>query len=271
MQVFLHLGLHKTGTSSAQLFLQENRELIWPRAALVLPGRIRAVEGAVFAHHYNRDGGSLAAITAAMRDFLGTMALGPKRRILISSENLLGPMPRGLTPAPYPDAAAIIRALIAGFDAFDWPVQVTPYLSTRAQGPWVESLWAHQIRKDQMIPFTEDLESFRSRMNRVTQREQLAILHRDLMGIGLVTQDVSEFDGLPFGAGQPFLDFLGLTPAQRAAFRPVGRRNVAPPRAVTEALLQLNRQGLGEEALAAAKRALLAAAERETTSEKDEA
>ena len=271
MQVFLHLGLHKTGTSSAQLFLQENRELIWPRAALVLPGRIRAVEGAVFAHHYNRDGGSLAAITAAMRDFLGTMALGPKRRILISSENLLGPMPRGLTPAPYPDAAAIIRALIAGFDAFDWPVQVTPYLSTRAQGSWVESLWAHQIRKDQMIPFTEDLESFRSRMNRVTQREQLAILHRDLMGIGLVTQDVSEFDGLPFGAGQPFLDFLGLTPAQRAAFRPVGRRNVAPPRAVTEALLQLNRQGLGEEALAAAKRALLAAAERETTSEKDEA
>ena len=271
MQVFLHLGLHKTGTSSAQLFLQENRELIWPRAALVLPGRIRAVEGAVFAHHYNRDGGALAAITAAMRDFLGTMALGPKRRILISSENLLGPMPRGLTPAPYPDAAAIIRALIAGFDRFDWPVQVTPYLSTRAQGPWVESLWAHQIRKDQMIPFTEDLESFRSRMNRVTQREQLAILHRDLMGIGLVTQDVSEFDGLPFGAGQPFLDFLGLTPAQRAAFRPVGRRNVAPPRAVTEALLQLNRQGLGEEALAAAKRALLAAAERETTSEKDEA
>ncbi len=271
MQVFLHLGLHKTGTSSAQLFLQENRELIWPRAALVLPGRIRAVEGAVFAHHYDRDGGSLAAITAAMRAFLGTMALGPTRRILISSENLLGPMPRGLTPAPYPDAAAIIRALIAGFDRFDWPVQVTPYLSIRAQGPWVESLWAHQIRKAQPIPFTEDLESFRSRMNRVTQAEQIDILRRDLAGIRLVTQDVAGFDGLPFGAGQPFLDFLGLTAAQRAAFQPVFRRNVAPPRAVTEALLQLNRQGLDEEALAAAKRALLAAAGLEQTSEKDEA
>lgn len=271
MQVFLHLGFHKTGTSSAQLFLHENRELIWPRAALVLPGRIREVAHAVFAHHYDRDSASLAAITAAMRAFLGTMTLGPKRRILMSSENLLGPMPRGLTPAPYPDAAAILRALIAGFDRFDWPVQVTPYLSTRAQAAWVDSLWAHHVRKDQPIPFIEDLESFRTRMSRVSQAEQLDILRRALAGEGLVTQDVADFDALPFGAGQPFLDFLGLTPAQRAAFQPVMRRNVAPPRTVTEALLQLNRQGLGEAELAAAKRALLAEAGLEQTSEKDEA
>ena len=271
MQVFLHTGFHKTGTSSAQLFLQENRALIWPRAALVLPGRIRDVAHAVFSHHYERDAGSLAAITAAMRTFLATMVLGPKRRILISSENLLGPMPRGLTPAPYPDAAAILRALIAGFDAFDWPVQVTLYLSTRAQGPWVDSLWAHQVRKDQMIPFTEDLESFRARMNRVSQAEQLDIIRRNVPGVKLVTQDVAGFDAQPFGAGQPFLDFLGLPPGQRAAFQPVLRRNVAPPRAVTEALLALNRQGLGEAELAAAKQALLAEGGLETTSEKDEA
>ncbi|PYF11040.1 hypothetical protein C8J30_103135 [Rhodobacter viridis] len=271
MQVFLHLGFHKTGTSSAQMFLHENRELIWPRAALVLPGRIREVAHAVFAHHYDRDATSLAAITAAMRAFLGTMTLGPNRRILISSENLLGPMPRGVTPAPYPDAAAILRALIAGFAHFDWPVQVTLYLSTRAQGPWVDSLWAHQVRKDQPIPFTEDLESFRARMNRVSQGEQLDILRRNLAGVKLVTQDLSGFDGLPFGAGQPFLDFLALTPEQRAAFQPVFRRNVSPPRAVTEALLALNRQGLGEAELAAAKRALLAEAGAETMSEEDEA
>lgn len=271
MQVFLHLGFHKTGTSSAQMFLHENRELIWPRAALVLPGRIREVAHAVFSHHYERDAGSLAAITAAMRAFLGTMVLGPKRRILISAENLLGPMPRGVTPAPYPDAVAIVRALIAGFDAFDWPVQVTLYLSTRAQGPWVESLWAHQVRKDQIVPFTEDLESFRARMNRVSQAEQLDILRRNVSGVKLVTQDVSGFDALPFGAGQPFLDFLGLTPEQRAAFQPVFRLNVAPPRAVTEALLALNRQGLDGDALAAAKRALLTEAGADTTREKDEA
>lgn len=271
MQVFLHLGFHKTGTSSAQMFLHENRALIWPRAALVLPGRIRTVAHAVFSHHYERDAGSLAAITAAMRDFLRTMTLGPKRRILISAENLLGPMPRGLTPAPYPDAVAILRALIAGFDAFDWPVQVTLYLSTRAQATWVDSLWAHQVRKDQAIPFTEDLEGFRARMARVSQAEQLDIIRRGMAGVTLVTQDLAGFDALPFGAGQPFLEFLGLPPDQRAAFQPVFRRNVAPPRAVTEALLALNRQGLGEAELAAAKRALLAEAGLGKTEEKDEA
>ena len=40
-RVLLHLGLHKTGTTAAQSFLYDNRELIWPHFALVLPYRTR--------------------------------------------------------------------------------------------------------------------------------------------------------------------------------------------------------------------------------------
>lgn len=271
MQVFLHLGFHKTGTSSAQMFLHENRELIWPKAALVLPGRIRAVSQAVFAHDFERDAAALRAITDAMREFLATMTLGPNRRIVISSENLLGPMPKGIGAAPYPDAVAVVRALLAGFARFAWPVEVTLYLSTRAQAPWVESLWAHQVRKDQPIPFTEDLEPFRARMARMTQADQLQALREGLADLRIVTQDMSRFDNLRFGAGQPFVDFLALPAAVQDRLRRVDHRNVAPSRAVTGELLALNRACLGEAELAAAKQAVLAQAGQAGTTERDEA
>lgn len=270
MQVFLHLGFHKTATTSAQQFLHENRELIWPRAALVLPGRIRTVAQAVFSHQY--DGQSLAAITEAMQAFLATMALGPKRRIVISSENLLGPMPRGLGPAPYPDAPAIIGALLAGFAPFGWPVEVTIYLSTRAQSAWEESLWAHHVRKRQPLPCTEDLEAFRARMRNASLAAQVKTIRQGLPGaVRLITQDVAGMAALPFGAGQPFVDFLAFPPEQRAALRVVPPGNVSPPRAVTEALLALNRRGLDEAEFAAARQALLAKARMDDPKQEDEA
>ncbi|SOB94573.1 hypothetical protein [Rhodobacter maris] len=257
MQVFLHLGFHKTATSSAQAFLHENRELIWPRAALALPGRMRAVSHAVFEHCFARNARSAEAITAAMRAFLSGLTLGPKRRLIISAENLLGPMPLGLDPAPYPAAGESIAALLAAFEVFDWPVEVTLYFSTRAQASWVESIWAHQARKDQLVPFCEDLESFRAGLDQMPLRAQLARICAALPGQKVVSHDVSEFASMRFGAGQPFVDFLSLPRDVQDQFVAVPARNVAPPRAVTEELIALNRVDLLDAELAAAKRAVL--------------
>ena len=260
MQVLLHLGFHKTATSTAQAFLHENRALVWPRAALALPGRMQAVAQAVFSHGFARNADSAAAITAAMRAFLAGLTLTPNRRLIISAENLLGPMPLGLAPAPYPEAVASTRALLAGFDGLDWPVSVTLYLSTRAQATWAESLWAHQVRKDQLIPFCETLADFRARLDRVPLSEQLARLRAALPETRIITHDLADFGTMPFGAGQPFVDFLAPPREVQDQFRPVPPTNVAPSRAVTEELLALNRSGLFDLELSAAKAAVLARA-----------
>ena len=61
-RIMLHLGLHKTGTTAAQSFLYENRELIWPHFALVLPYKTRktGLSGAATRHSVYGTVGTLA-------------------------------------------------------------------------------------------------------------------------------------------------------------------------------------------------------------------
>ncbi|RWR33029.1 hypothetical protein D2T29_08245 [Sinirhodobacter populi] len=245
MRVLLHPGFHKTATTTAQDFLHENRKLIWPHAALVLPARIRPVTEAVFAG---------TGITAAMTAFLRGLDLTPRRTILISGENLLGRMPRGLTGAPYPDAVPNLRALLAAFAGLGWPCEVTLYLSTRDQAGWEESLWAHHARKDRDEPFTDDLASFRARVGQVSLAEQLDRIRAGLPGLRILSHDIAEFAAMPLGPGQPFVDFLALPEAQLRAFRPVAARNASLPREMTERFLALNRDWNTD--TPAAKRAL---------------
>ncbi|PTV93774.1 hypothetical protein C8J27_11255 [Rhodobacter aestuarii] len=257
MQVFLHPGFHKTGTTSAQAFLHENRELIWPRAALVLPKRIRDVSQACFDYAETLGAFELREITRAMRAFLADMPLNPNRRMLISAENLLGRMPLGLRDTAYPGAVNILSALIDGFAGLGWPVEVTLYLSTRERTGWVESIWAHQARKTTGKPFTRDLDDFRAAMAPVSLEAQLAEIRAGLPDVALVTHDVASFNAMRFGAGQPFVDFLNLPNHIQDQFVTVERNNVAPPMAVSERFIALNRSGLAREERTAAKRAVL--------------
>ncbi|MEZ5685960.1 MAG: hypothetical protein R3D78_08710 [Paracoccaceae bacterium] len=257
MRVFLHAGCHKTGTTSAQGFLFHNRERIWPHAALILPQRAQPVTRAVHACLDDPGPDGRVAITRAMADLLAGMDLHPKRRILVSAENLLGRMPLGLPPEPYPDAAPILRALVAAFEGLGWPVEVTIYLSTRPQKAWAESVWAHQLRKDHLFPLTDDLPEFAARLGRVPLAEQVARIAAALPDLALHHHDLADLAEAPFGPGQPFLEFLNLPAEKRAAFTPVPPGQIAPPRAISAKLLELNRSGLDRRALAAAKRALL--------------
>lgn len=245
MRVLLHPGFHKTATTTAQGFLQENSALIWPHAALVLPARIRPVSAAVFA------GGDVAG---AMRDFLAGLALSPRRTVIISAENLLGPMPRGTAALPYPAAVPALRAILGAFGELGWPVETTLYLSTRDTAGWTESLWAHHARKDRAEPFTDGLETFRARIPPLAA--EVARIRDAFPGLPLLTRDTREFAALPFGPGQPFVDFLGID----APFRAIAPRNPSLPRDVTEAFLDLNRTREGA-ALLRAKRALREAAQ----------
>ncbi len=257
MRVFLHAGCHKTATTSAQGFLFHNRQRIWPHAALILPKRAQPVTRAVHGYLDDPTPVGLSAITGAMADLLAEMDLTPKRRLLVSAENLLGRMPMGLSPDPYPRAAPILRALLAGFERLGWPVEITIYLSTRPQAAWVESVWAHQLRKDHLFALTDDLPEFAARLSRVPLTEQIAQIAAALPDLTLQTHDLSDLAKAPFGPGQPFLDFLNLPAEKRAAFVAVPPGQIAPPRAISAELLALNRSGLDRRALAAAKRMLL--------------
>jgi hypothetical protein len=258
-RILLHLGFHKCATSSAQAFLHENRERIWPTCALALPYRLRPIANKVFWYRFERDEAALADLQASMRAFIRDLNLTPNRNLILSSENLLGQMPLGTLDEPYPIAVPVVRALTSAFEAIAWPCELTVYFSTRAHDDWVRSVWGHQARKRRNVRITDDLETFRARLSKVSLHDQLARIRAALPDLHIVSEDIDALAGAPFGVAQPFVDFLRLPPAKLAEFTPPPRANQGPGLALAEQLIELNRSDLDPDALHAAKDALIGA------------
>lgn len=258
-RILLHPGFHKTGTKSVQHFLLAAGPLIWPHAALVLPDRMRDISRLTFWHAEDPGPGLLAMMTAAMRDFLSTLSLTrpgrPPRDIVISAENLLGPMPRGDGP-PYPAAAAILTALVR---ALRERGEVSVYLSLRDQGEWARSVHAHLARKPAGPRITLGADAFADRLAPHPLARIADGIAAALPGTPVIAQDIADLSGERFGIAQPFVDFLRLPPAALDRLPPVPHLHRAPDPAITAQLIGLNRSPLTGEALAAAKRDLLAA------------
>ena len=162
-RVLLHPGFHKTGTKSVQQFLSANGPVIWPHAALILPNRIRAITQLAFASTRNPTADMLALLGDEMRRFLATLSLSrkgekPPRDIIISAENLAGPMPRGDGPG-YPALQAILTALTAALHDSAGAREVTIYLSLRDQQDWARSVHAHHARRLSGLRLTDGVDA----------------------------------------------------------------------------------------------------------------
>ncbi len=257
-RILLHLGFHKCATSSAQAFLHENRQRIWPTTALALPYRLRGIAKKVFWYRFERDDAALADLHASMRTFISELNLTPRRNLILSSENLLGQMPLGTLDEPYPIAVPVVRALTSAFEMLDWPYELTVYFSTRNHEDWVRSVWGHQARKRRNVRITDDLDTFQARLSKVTLQEQFARIQTALPNLTITSADIDALADKPFGVAQPFVDFLALPQAKIAEFTPAPRANQGPGLALAEQMIELNRSDLGPDALHAAKDALIA-------------
>jgi len=122
MEIVLHLGAHRTGSTAVDQALSRNRRLLWENGiGLRLPGDLRAIAdfGAVAelapraaeaAEAARRLGGVRAAIDRQVR-----MATRRGRvRLILSEENILGTMQGNLRArALYPDLAPRLAAYAA--------------------------------------------------------------------------------------------------------------------------------------------------------------
>ena len=256
-RVLLHPGFHKTGTKSVQQFLSANAPLIWPHAALILPARIRAITQLAFACTRNPAPEILALLGDEMRRFLGTLSLArkggkPPRDIIISAENLLGPMPRGDGPV-YPQAQAILTALTAALRDTVAATQVTVYLSLRDQQDWARSVHAHHARRLTGLRLTDDVDKMHAALGRFPLAERAALA---VPGATVMTADIATLSPQPFGIAQPFVDFLRLPPDALRQLVPVQYLHRTDP-ALTDEVMALNRSTLDDAAWEQAKRALL--------------
>jgi len=152
VDVILHIGAHRTGTTAFQAYLQANRaRLAAEGTAIWLPADIRA---GPLAGLMKRPGGrarALADLRLARRlnRALARLRDGGASRLILSEENLLGTMASCLSVGmPYGDAWGRMRRLDRLFGGRIRRVG----LGLRAPAPWWASVLAFRLGRGGPVP-----------------------------------------------------------------------------------------------------------------------
>ncbi|WP_170763960.1 hypothetical protein [Ruegeria lacuscaerulensis] len=258
-RVLLHLGLHKTGTTAAQSFLYDNRDLIWPHFALVLPYRTRkaGLSRAATNHSIYGTVGTLSEFGSLIRDFLDTLDFGEKRGLIVSEENFAGLRPsrnieQGYAAAPEL-AACLVDAIHHRFAGQE--IEITIYLSLRQRGGWLRSLWAHDLKRTRQV---QDFETFRSNMDHLPSLQDTVNQIRErLPSINVAVEWLEELQLRRFGPGTPFAEYIDLPGNKANLLVPPSKVNNRLPEDILAELLDLNRSRLDEAALIEQKTAII--------------
>lgn len=146
MQIILHPGFHKTGSSSLQAFLAANRTVLRGHMRIVMLDELADPVRSATRFAAGRDGLDLAAFSAGFAKVCQGLAGGAAQTIVISCEGLSGRTPGKNGIADYgaavPLAAAMGRCMRA---VFGRKVDLTYLYTTRAALPWLNSAWRHNL------------------------------------------------------------------------------------------------------------------------------
>jgi len=159
MQIVLHIGAHKTASTYLQDRLAAHRDaLARAGVALATPpdirGRIETARARLGPLRLVA-GRSRRLLVRAVAETVADAAAAGAARLLLSEENVLGPMDPLLDDAPFykraGDRLADLMAVLAGHD-------VTLALAVRNYGSFYSSVWGFRIREG-YVPFGADLKA----------------------------------------------------------------------------------------------------------------
>lgn len=255
-RVIIHPGFHKTGTSTAQRLLQENRALVWKSHALALNWRIRDMLHASRGYSTWRDEASLLKFSIRFAEFIAGLDMPGDRGLVMSAEELAGHLPGREKVPDYGALPDLMRAAAQVLEeAFGDSLELTFLMTTRAPDPWLDSAWAEHVKASRMV---HDLDAFRARfapaadLGGMVERLREAVApHR------VVVAALEDIKDAPLGPAQPLIDLLQMPPQRYAQIVPVETRNARLAPEVLAEMLRLNRSELDQEALLDAKKAVL--------------
>lgn len=252
-RVLVHAGFYKTGTTSLQGFLADNRDALAPWFSYFGQGdfhdagaRAREYGQMPFPHR-------LKAFRLALRGFLAEVPEG--RDLVLSRENFLGAMPGhrdwlGRPIIGFPAAKPLLQDLKKElFRRFGPETRVEILLTTRDREAWLQSVHGHLLRS---IRLEEDFATFAQRFKRLgTLEEEAGRLKADHV------VRIEPLADHPAGPAKAVLDLMGVPEDVQDRLPPAPRRNVGQSAEFKAEFLRLNRSGLSKPALKAAKLALL--------------
>jgi hypothetical protein len=252
-RIVIHAGFHKTGTTTIQNTLRQNKPLLRPDISVVLRDGMLGLCEAARAYSVSKSALDLGMVqfeTAEtlqeFTEFSGTL--------LLSSEDLSGHMPgrRGLKS--YAAAPKILNAIYNAAAGVFSGVDVSFFFGTRAAKPWLNSCYAQHLQATRITQSAQDYSmSYKgsAQLNTVVDATRNAVPHAFVL-----SSELGDCSSLRLGLLDPLLDHLEVPQSTKDQFEILPPANTAPPQAKMDKLLALNRSDLSDTDLKLAKRAL---------------
>lgn len=256
MRVLLHAGFHKTGTTTLQQALLRNRRALSPHLRLIPREDLMPAGRTARAWSAGRDPMEMALFRYELAQAVEGWGRSDPRPVVLSQEDLCGNMPGRHGVESYAAAAPLMQAMAETLTELYPQARPELYFSTRAPETWLASVYAQHLRAMRMTLSAEEFaERYRAAADLDAVVDEIA---ETLAPLPVHRAALEDSRDRPLGPLDPLLDLLELPDDMRAGLDPQPPANTAPPPGCAAELLILNRSDLGDEALRAAKRDLLA-------------
>ena len=263
MQIVIHAGFHKTGTTSVQTMLRENADILDPHLRVFLKDDFGELTAAARSFSIDPREDTLAEVAEAAFAFFTTLDASDNRPVLMSSEDLSGHMPGRHGLECYDSAGLVMKCIAAAVqDRCGTDTDLTFYFSTRDREAWLRSTWWQNLRSTRL---TEDFAEYCSQFDDARGLDDiLTEIATDVTPARVTAFPLEKASDLPLGPLDPVLALLDLPELDHATLRALPPENVQPDVGIDAVFLALNQSDLPEKDVKEAKRMLRRMARRAT-------
>ncbi|PCH75249.1 MAG: hypothetical protein COC12_01505 [Rhodobacteraceae bacterium] len=255
MRLILHPGFHKTGTSTVQATLRQNRATLRTHLKVLLRPDMAATCEAARIYSRSRDALDLALFRYEVAQLGDSWDPNDPRPVLMASEDLSGHMPGRYGLKDYSATPELMKTLVTTLGEIHPELTTTLFFSTRAPGPWLASCHAQHLRASRMTQSADEYaESHRQSgdLNRIIDR----IAAKTAPGM-VYRCALEDSRSRPLGPLDPLLDLIDLPQSVRVGLHAVPPTNTALPPDCAAQLLALNRSTSDDKSVHIAKQALI--------------
>lgn len=256
-RIVIHAGFHKTGTSSVQHVLRDNRAALRPMVRSVLKGVMRDVLHASRGFSTWRDPFSLIKFRARFQTLLEKNAAMPQSTLCVSAEELSGHLPGRGDLMDY-SAAPDLAVEMASVAAECYPhAKVCFFYSTREPDVWLKSAYWEHVKSSSL---TLDWDAFDNKYRAAADLNGIVAQIAERVSCPVYHTPLEASRSLPAGPATPLLKLCGVPPNIIDTLTRSAPVNEQQDQTVLLALLAANRDYPERNARKAAKLAILKAA-----------
>ncbi|KIN62356.1 hypothetical protein Z946_1213 [Sulfitobacter noctilucicola] len=256
-RIIIHAGFHKTGTSTIQATLRENRVALKKHVALRLRWHLRDVVSSARGYSTEQDPLTLIKLQSRFGQMVNELPGMPRRTLILSAEELSGHLPGRGDLADYSAAPVLLYAYWEILRSAYPEAEIIIFLTVRAPQAWLVSAYWQHVKSSDM---TLDLDTFCERYAGAADLEEMAAEIASRVPTPVRSATLEGARDLPLGPTDRLLDMCDIPLSVRATLTRVAPVNQRPPEDVLQALLAANRAHTAPESRDAAKTAILAQA-----------